>query len=609
LHTIQSLFASISINDCLLLTTLGISILLYLYQRYRASRQQIQKKLLLDLSSEIIDHPVIIFTERYRVLCANRQMQEYIKVKKGESLQQRSSLPFVAIEDRWLTLRQLLAMYESSPDPLLCLTEVKIKTQRGERRVNLRIVRAIHKGTLRYSGIAIFDIRNRLELSRIHYQNTTTGLPNHNKAIADIGLMASKMIEKGRKFAVAIISIDHFMDIISTIGYSRSLSLVSEIARYLTEVSAQQKLSLYHMTSNNFLLLIPDIKTPEESRKLVERYKEACEELLHDKSSALHYTISSGISLYPDTPIEELINQAYRALSQANKQGPGYTVVAQPESLKAQENDPIAYREIKQALDAEQFILYYQPIFDIRTNAIVSAEALIRWRHPDRGILTPAHFLPLVEKTGFMKALSSYVAREAINQLSIWNRFGFNRIQLAINLSMREFESADYPTLLEHLLHTYQVDASQIKIEITENIAMTDAAYSIRQFQKLKALGIALSLDDFGTGYSSFSMLESFPIDTLKIDQRFITDLISNKAHQSIVEAMIKMSHALGIKMIAEGIENDQTVERLRQLDCDYIQGYHIGKPMPLFEFQKLLRNDRQILTTDDIIIPKDHTN
>jgi EAL domain-containing protein (putative c-di-GMP-specific phosphodiesterase class I) len=379
--------------------------------------------------------------------------------------------------------------------------------------------------------------------------------------------------------------------------------MVSTIGKYLQKVSHQSNLQLYHMTSNNFLLLIPDIATAEDGRKLVDRYKADCEQLLHNKNTSLQFTISSGISFYPDNHIEHLINSAYHALSLATEQGLGYTVIAAADQVKKKEPRRIEYSEIKKALELEQFTLYYQPIYKGSSHTVVSAEALIRWEHPTKGVIPPGQFLPLIEKTGFMKSMSEYVTREAVRQLATWNSLGFRKIQLAINLSIREFEAEDYPRLLSTLLEKNKVDTSQFKVEITENIAMTNEIYSTAQFTELKKLGIGISLDDFGTGYSSFSMLESFPIDTVKIDRGFVTDMAQNKDHYTIVKSMIAMTHALGMKVIAEGIENKVTLTALQELGCDYMQGYYLGKPMPAFEFQELIRSDRQVPEADEIIM------
>ncbi len=608
-QTINNFLLSLGISNSIIFILLIAAVVLYFYQLHKASSFANRKKRLLDVSFHLIDHPVIIFSDNYQVICANDQVQKYINIRRGDSIKEISTLPFIRIENVWKTLEELVEIYKKTAKETLYLTEVRIKTHiEEERPVNIHISGSCIEESIQYIGIAIFDISDQLELSKIHYQNITTGLPNHNKAIADIGLMAHKMLAVNKKFAVAIISIDHFLEIISTIGYTQSLTMVSTIGKYLQKISHQNNLQLYHMTSNNFLLLIPEIDTVEESRKIVDTYKADCEQLLHNKNDSLQFTISAGISFYPHNAVENLINSAYHALSLATEQGLGYTVIAAQDQMGKKKPISIEYSEIKNALEREQFTLYYQPIYKTGNHTIVSAEALIRWEHPTKGIIPPDQFLPLVEKTGFMKSMSEYVTREAIKQLATWNTLGFQKIQLAINLSMREFESADYPMLLDALLGKYKVNTAQLKVEITENIAMANETYSTKQFAKLKKLGIEISLDDFGTGYSSFSMLESFPINTVKIDRGFVTDMIQNKDHYIIVKAMIAMTHALGIKVIAEGIENSATATALQELGCDYMQGYHLGKPMPVFEFQELIRSERQVLKTDDIIILETET-
>jgi diguanylate cyclase (GGDEF)-like protein len=606
-QAINNFFISFDINSniiSIIFFALFLILLFYLYRSYiKISILLERKERLLDVSARLIDHPVIIFSDQNRVVCANRHVQKYIKIKRGDSITEVSLLPFVLIEKEWKNLSELLEIYKKSTQDILYLTEITIKIGTEEKPVNIHISSSGTDNNTQYIGLAIFDISDQLELSKIHYQNTTTGLPNHNKAIADIGLMANKMLYLNKKFAVVIISIDHFLEIISTIGYSQSLTMVSAIGKYLQKASFQNDLHLYHMTSNNFLLLIPNITTSEESRKIVDTYKEDCEQLLHNKNTGLQFTISAGISLYPDNAIDNLINSAYHALAMATEQGLGYTVVASTDQVAKKESLPIEYSEIKNALEQEQFTLYYQPIYTAEKRTVISAEALIRWEHPTKGIIAPGQFLPLVEKTGFMKSLSEYVTREAIRQLATWNKLGFKKIQLAINLSMREFETEDYPKLLSALLEKNRVNTSQLKVEITENIAMANETYSTKQFAKLKKLGIDISLDDFGTGYSSFSMLESFPINTVKIDRSFVSDMLQNKDHYTIVKAMIAMIHTLGIKVIAEGIEDSETATTLEELGCEYMQGYHLGKPMPVFEFQELIRSDRQAFKTDDIII------
>ena len=592
-----------SIEIIIVAITCLIISLLYLYQKHQTKTLLKNKENIFNISSRLVDHPIIIFSDRHQVICANEQIQKFIKAKRGDSIEEIAKLPVFFIEREEKSLIDLLDMYqEKSVDNILYMTNVRIKSQEEERSVTLRLSGSDGEKGNTYIGVAIFDATEHLELSKIHYQNMTTGLPNHNKAMADIGLMAHRYSPSNKRFAVAVISVDNFLEIISIVGYKESLQVVSLIARYLQAVSVKNDLKLYHVTSNNFLLILPNVQTIQESNLLVEKYKTDCEALLHSNNAQLHYTISSGISIYPDNGIENLVNSAYKALLLAKRQGLGYTMIAQADQQNTETEAPVKYSEIKRALERGEFALYYQPIYNTEKEAILSAEALIRWMHPTKGIIPPGLFLPLVEKTGFMKHLGEYVSKEAIEQLAIWKKLGFREIQVSINLSLREFETMDYPLILDTLLHNNRINTSQLKVEVTENIAMVNEKYSATQFAKLKKLGIGISLDDFGTGYSSFSMLEAFPIETLKIDRSFVGDMPRNKDHHTIVKAMIAMAHSLGIKVIAEGIEDQKTAEMLEALKCDYMQGYYFGRPMPVFEFQELIRSDNQVSNFDDII-------
>ena len=599
----HDIFGEYFINTVSIAITALVLTLLYFNQKRQARLLHQNKENIFAISSRLIDYPIIIFSDTHEVIYANKQIQKFIKATQGESLDAISKPPIFIIDEEEKSLIDLLGIYkERATDDTLYLTNVSISNQEGRKPVSLRLSGAdAGKGAI-YIGVAIFDASEHLELSKIYYQNTVTGLPNHNKAMADIGLMAHQYASSSKRFAVAVISIDNFLEIISTIGYKESLHTVSLIARYLQTVSIKNNLKLYHVTSNNFLLLLPHIQSIQECSLLVEKYKTDCEALLHNNNTQLHYTISSGIGIYPDNGIENLINSAYKALLLAKRQGLGYTMIAQADKQNTTTESPIKYNEIKRALEQREFMLYYQPIYHAKKETVVGAEALIRWKHPVKGIVPPGLFLPLIEKTGFMKHLGEYVAKEVIEQLAIWKKLGFQEIQVSINLSLREFETMDYPSLLDTLLHNNLINTSQLKVEVTENIAMVNEKYSAKQFAKLKKLGIGISLDDFGTGYSSFSMLEAFPIETLKIDRSFVGDMPKNKDHRTIVKAMIAMAHSLGIKVIAEGIEDQKTAEILKALECDYMQGYHLGRPMPVFEFQELIRSNDQVSNFDDII-------
>ncbi len=596
--------ANSSVFLYLAIVILIAALIAFLLRKRNRGLSAVQQSDLLDITSGLVEYPVLIISDDFTVQYINQYMKKYIAANVGNSLKKISKKPFIKIDGIWRSLSDLIQIYRlKAIDDLLYLAEVAIRTQNDEKVVNIRIYGTDHHfGSTKSIGIAIFNISDKSDISKIHFQNTTTGLPNHNRALADIGLMVNSSLSSGKKFAVAVISIDHFLEIVTVIGYNESLAKVVLIAKYLQEVSVKKGFSLYHMTSNNFLLVIPEIESTQEGVVLVEKYKTDCENLLHRKNPEIHFTISSGISIYPDNDIENLINGAYRALLSANKQGDGCTIVVEPDKRTKLPERTVEYKEIKNALENDQFSIYYQPIYSAELETVVGAEALVRWIHPTKGVVPPGLFLPLVEKTGFMKQLSTQIAVKVITQLATWKKHGFKKIQVSINLSMREFEAGDFHDILYALLEKNSIDSAQLKVEITENVAMSNEKYTREQFQKLKHIGIDISLDDFGMGYSSFSMLRSLPIDTVKIDRSFVTDMIFNKDHQAIVKAMIAMAHSLGLKVVAEGIEDMQTKSILDGLGCDYLQGYFLGKPMPTYEFQELIRTDRQLSISDDII-------
>ena len=596
-------FLNYSIAVVILLMVFLACYLMYRRHKHREKSLRQGKEDILHIFSQLSNQPVVIFSDTFQVIYANEQIQKIIRRKQGEALDGIADLPLFLIENREMSLKEILALYrDKRTKDTLQIANASLIDKNENQPISLRVNGIWREREIACIGIAILKSADHTQSSDAHYTNIYTGLPNHHKAMADIGLMAQQHASANQHFAVAIISIDNFLGIISITGYMESLRIIPLMAKYLQAVSTKNNFRLYHIARSDFLLILPNIASVWECSDLVEKYKTDCEALLHGNDANFHYTISSGISIYERGSTEDLINNAYNALLIAKKQGLGYTMAAETDPEGTERSSPIKYSEVKKALEQEEFSLYYQPIYDTKMEKVTGAEALIRWTHPTRGIIPPGLFLPLVEKTGFMKQLGEFVAKEAIGQLGTWKKLGFQDIQVSINLSLREFETMDYSLILYTLLRNNNISASQLKIEVTENVAMNNVAYSTAQFTKLQELGIAVSLDDFGTGYSSFSMLETFTIDTLKIDRSFVQHMAENKNRHAIVAAIITMSHALGIKVIAEGIEDKQTAAMLKGLGCDYMQGYYFGKPMPAFEFQELIRDNGGLSDTNDLI-------
>jgi EAL domain-containing protein (putative c-di-GMP-specific phosphodiesterase class I) len=221
---------------------------------------------------------------------------------------------------------------------------------------------------------------------------------------------------------------------------------------------------------------------------------------------------------------------------------------------------------------------------------VIAAEALIRWIHPEFGMIPPDHFIALMEKTGFIIHLGEFIVDEVFKQLMNWHKFGFRSIQVSINVSMVEIATGEYVKYVIKKFEEYKIDPASVKFEITEGMAMIGETQTKRYFKELKSLGAGISLDDFGTGYTSFGYLKKFPADVLKIDKSLVDYVLESVEDQRIVHGIIDLGHTLGMKIVVEGIENKEMVAMLRDFGCDYMQGYHFSKPLPSLEFQKFIR-------------------
>jgi len=306
----------------------------------------------------------------------------------------------------------------------------------------------------------------------------------------------------------------------------------------------------------------------------------------------LHLTASVGISIYPESgPASNLFDNAYKALAEAEKSGHGRIHIYETDILEHDYDELALYNGIHEAIERNEFEVYYQPIVEVETKEIVAAEALMRWKHPQYGFIPPNIFIPIMEKTGIIIDLGKYLLEEVLKQQKRWELFKFKQIQVSINMSLLEVEAEGFVDNIEKQLVHHQVDPQLIKFEITEDSAMSSEEQQVyTQLIALKKLGVGIALDDFGTGYTSFSYLKKFPADILKIDKTLVDYVLVNNEDQRIIKAMIELGHNLGMKIVVEGIENERMFDMIASYGCDYMQGYFFAKPLPVFEFQKLLR-------------------
>jgi predicted signal transduction protein with EAL and GGDEF domain len=305
----------------------------------------------------------------------------------------------------------------------------------------------------------------------------------------------------------------------------------------------------------------------------------------------LSITASIGIAVYPDdgTDAETLMKHADFAMLHAKDSGRNNFQFFKPEmNVRAVERQSLE-SNLRHALEQQQFVLHYQPKINLETGAIVGAEALIRWRHPQRGLITPSHFIPVAEESGFIVPISHWVLREGCRQARAWQDAGLPPMRIAINASAVELRAKDFVATVRTILAETGLEPSYLELEFTEKFLMHDSKATATVLKQLKEMGVHLALDDFGTGYSSLSYLKRFPIGTLKIDQSFVRDLTTDTDDASIVRAVISMGESLHMLVVAEGVETREQLDFLREHACPEAQGFYFSHPVAAPEFSQLM--------------------
>ena len=407
-----------------------------------------------------------------------------------------------------------------------------------------------------------------------------------------------------RKVATVLFDLDHFKRINETLGHSVGDRLLVAVAERLRQcvrdydavsraeaVSSKSGTTLARLGGDEFILAMADIERVEDAAKAAQRLIQAMQAPFQMDEHEIVVTASIGISLYPDDgeDAETLLKNADSALYHAKDAGRNnYQFYNQSMNAKAFARLSLE-GSLRRALEKQEFLLHYQPQVDARSGAIVGAEALIRWRHPDLGLVSPLDFIPLAEESGLIVPMGEWVLRTACAELKAWQDAGHGMLRMAVNLSGRQFRQQDLVASVQRAMDAAGIDPQTLELEITESVLMQDAAETTRLLDNLKALGVKLSVDDFGTGYSSLSYLKRFPIDALKIDRSFIRDIASDPDDAAITTAILAMAGGLGLEVVAEGVETMEQLGFLRGRNCQMIQGYLFSKPLPSGQMRALL--------------------
>jgi len=345
------------------------------------------------------------------------------------------------------------------------------------------------------------------------------------------------------------------------------------------------------ISSNEFAILVENLRSMEQVSDIIRGIRTHLHTQAFELNNEKVYVSASiGVAIYPDDDCsaEQLIQCANAAMRKAKAQG-GDQECFYTTDMNRRVHDRLQLeRDLREALETDGLEVYYQPQLDLASNRIIAMEALVRWNHPQLGLIPPIRFIPLAEETGLINKLGECVLNAAMQKTRHWNDMG-HKLRIGINMSARQFMQDDLVQQIKDLLYKNQLAAEYVDLEITETIAMQDAEKTIRQMHQLKQLGVHLSLDDFGTGYSSLSYLHRFPLDVLKIDRSFVKDIEAREGDGEIARAVIAMAKSMDMEVIAEGVETHDQLEYLRLHGCNMVQGYLISAPVPADAFEALL--------------------
>ncbi|MFZ3127253.1 MAG: EAL domain-containing protein, partial [Rhodoferax sp.] len=366
------------------------------------------------------------------------------------------------------------------------------------------------------------------------------------------------------------------------LGHAAGDAMLVEVAARL-EHCIRETDTISRQGGDEFLIVLCDLPDADAMLPILGKLLERLQEPFHADRQELSTSVSIGVTLFPEDgrDFDSLLKKADMAMYRAKDAGRN-TYRFFDESMNVEAVERLAMQNgLRRALERNEFVLHYQPKIELATGAVIGVEALLRWNHPDQGMVPPGRFIPAAEESGLIVAIGEWVIQEACRQAMAWQRAGLPPLSIAVNLSAAQFKRGDVGRVVTRALEASGLEPALLELEMTESILIQNVESVLTTVQGLKRLGVKLSIDDFGTGYSSLSYLKRFDIDKLKIDQSFIRDLASDADDAAIVNAIIHMAHSLNLKTVAEGVETVAALEKLKALQCDEAQGYYFARPMP----------------------------
>lgn len=516
------------------------------------------------------------------------------------------------------------SIYDCLPTSLADLWRQQIQQVLATKQMELSEHRASAKAAMHYYEsrvvpytkksvlIMLRDVTEQKQAAakvrRLAFYDTLTGLPNRQSFLIQLADAIRDAERRETRLGVLYIDIDNFKLINDSLGHSVGDVLLKDIAARIKQCvrredviasetrSGTSKTQVSRLGGDEFTLLLRDIASLDEVDSIAARLVDSMKQPLQCNGHSFVITPSVGVAVYPDDghDLESLMKNADTALHHAKASGRDrITRFSGTMSVRSLERLDIE-DSLRRAIQNDDLELHYQPKYALDRREIVGVEALLRWDHPERGSISPAKFIPIAEDSGMIIELSDWVLHKACEQLQSWQGTLLDDIRIAINLSARQFQLEDLHTQIFRALTARSVDVHKLEIELTEGALMHDAESTIVSLNMIKEAGLSIAVDDFGTGYSSMSYLKRFPIDALKIDRSFVCEIHSSEDSHSICKAIVALGHGLGMKIIAEGVENHEQLQLLHMMGCDQIQGYFFARPMPAGDVGKFITERKQ---------------
>ncbi len=487
---------------------------------------------------------------------------------------------------------EIKAMAEHADLPILVITSLdddRSVSRAFEAGAYDYITKPVNWAVLRQRVRRMLNIvEAERKIRHLAYHDPLTGLPNRLLFMDRMDQAICRAMRSDDHFALLFIDIDNFKVINDSMGHDAGDMLLTEVTRRLNS-SVRRSDTIARLGGDEFTVILENVSEPESVVLITKSLLEVLSDPITINQREVHVGASIGIAMYPQdgTSFGHLLKNADTAMYRAKALGRNTFQFYTSEMSTAAMRRLDLENSLRYAIEKEEFIVYYQPKYDLKDGRCIGMEALVRWDHPEKGLVPPDEFIPLAEETGMIVPLGEWVIRKACAQLRDWQKSGYAIDDLSINVSPRQFHEQDLCALFRQVLNEYELDPGNIQIELTESVLVENQDTARQVLADLHSMGLNIALDDFGTGYASMAYLRDFPIDTVKIDRSFVLGIPSDRENIAIVRAIAGLTNALGLDLIAEGVETAEQVEFLKNIECYRAQGYFWSKPVSSSHFEQ----------------------